>query len=806
MSKNPGKARIKQKDYEGFQYGPLRVERLGRFIHLSSQWETGDYIKFINSVKSKRPGIESEINSKIQELLTIIEQNNPIDLLTTISYKNCLADPEEYQESTHKGFECYVEFALSLITGHLKPGSGKQTTNESIKHFAKLISDIFEYLKIYYATESIDKKRERIEQEVRFFSILRYIFCRGDSYIEHHLDLINTLFKPHDTFLKKHFGMTTFEIISGIQEIVTQINHNFDILCKGAINIIKLHEIFIKYIDDEDTDNFLDVEEYIDKFKSLPEVIKEQQKLIHLQEMFERTPFQIKPNNIAKDELIQLLSTKIGENYNFLEFNKSPGWPTNDSIIYRKPLLNQEGKIYSFVPQLLLRNIRSILEDWIKQKDQHYFNRSYLRKRADFLLQKALEYFQKLLPNANIYRNQYYEVELNGQKECFETDAIILYDNNLFILEGKAGTLSISSRRGSIERMKRDTIELIDSAYSQALRTKRYIEETDKPNFKYKNGSESFVIHNKNNIENIFLINVTLESLGYLSTHLNSLKNFNLIQGKEWPWSVFINDLRVISEILESPTQFLLFLQRRIRANDFPGFYLIDELDFLMYFLNEGLYLEESELKNKSMYSLIGYTDELDRYYNFLGGIVSSGKKPTLKILPEFKELIKNIESLGKTGFAKITTILLGFSHETHNEIIRELKSLKGISDKDGEIHNLTLYFKKENLGVTFFIDPYRSIVSIKTIENHCKFKMYQTRFSNWIAIAIDSTKSKIFPYDLFIYKKKWEYDEDLEQRLMSFRKRKWEASGMIGTKIGQNQPCPCGSGLKYKKCCGRLK
>ncbi|WP_371740172.1 SEC-C metal-binding domain-containing protein [Bradyrhizobium sp. CCBAU 51765] len=23
------------------------------------------------------------------------------------------------------------------------------------------------------------------------------------------------------------------------------------------------------------------------------------------------------------------------------------------------------------------------------------------------------------------------------------------------------------------------------------------------------------------------------------------------------------------------------------------------------------------------------------------------------------------------------------------------------------------------------------------------------------------------------------------------------------GTKVGRNEPCPCGSGKKYKKCCG---
>lgn len=26
------------------------------------------------------------------------------------------------------------------------------------------------------------------------------------------------------------------------------------------------------------------------------------------------------------------------------------------------------------------------------------------------------------------------------------------------------------------------------------------------------------------------------------------------------------------------------------------------------------------------------------------------------------------------------------------------------------------------------------------------------------------------------------------------------------GEKIGRNDPCPCGSGKKHKKCCGRLK
>jgi len=30
------------------------------------------------------------------------------------------------------------------------------------------------------------------------------------------------------------------------------------------------------------------------------------------------------------------------------------------------------------------------------------------------------------------------------------------------------------------------------------------------------------------------------------------------------------------------------------------------------------------------------------------------------------------------------------------------------------------------------------------------------------------------------------------------------QPQGAAGKKIGRNDPCPCGSGKKYKKCCGR--
>ena len=49
-----------------------------------------------------------------------------------------------------------------------------------------------------------------------------------------------------------------------------------------------------------------------------------------------------------------------------------------------------------------------------------------------------------------------------------------------------------------------------------------------------------------------------------------------------------------------------------------------------------------------------------------------------------------------------------------------------------------------------------------------------------------------------------WEkiFDEETRKRL--YREQKQSETIRKSKKIGRNDPCPCGSGKKYKKCCGR--
>ena len=51
-----------------------------------------------------------------------------------------------------------------------------------------------------------------------------------------------------------------------------------------------------------------------------------------------------------------------------------------------------------------------------------------------------------------------------------------------------------------------------------------------------------------------------------------------------------------------------------------------------------------------------------------------------------------------------------------------------------------------------------------------------------------------------------WENRLTAERRAELYKEQKSSTTIVKGKKIGRNDPCPCGSGKKYKFCCGRNK
>lgn len=75
--------------------------------------------------------------------------------------------------------------------------------------------------------------------------------------------------------------------------------------------------------------------------------------------------------------------------------------------------------------------------------------------------------------------------------------------------------------------------------------------------------------------------------------------------------------------------------------------------------------------------------------------------------------------------------------------------------------------------------------------------------------VSLDIDLEKLY-YNMVEAKADWLYNMEVWDNLLTEERRKelyreQKASGTVrkDKKVGRNDPCPCGSGKKYKKCCG---
>lgn len=139
-------------------------------------------------------------------------------------------------------------------------------------------------------------------------------------------------------------------------------------------------------------------------------------------------------------------------------------------------------------------------------------------------------------------------------------------------------------------------------------------------------------------------------------------------------------------------------------------------------------------------------------------------------------------------------------------------------------------YFKEEQAVYEQLLDKPDEVVSGTVKELAQKYNMeikYMTGFLDGIndslktpnpieemdedtQVSLDFDLEKLY-YNMVGAKAEWLYELPVWDRLLPPERRKelyrqQKSSGTVvrDKKIGRNDPCPCGSGKKYKFCCGR--
>ena len=120
----------------------------------------------------------------------------------------------------------------------------------------------------------------------------------------------------------------------------------------------------------------------------------------------------------------------------------------------------------------------------------------------------------------------------------------------------------------------------------------------------------------------------------------------------------------------------------------------------------------------------------------------------------------------------------------------------------EGTVKELAERFDIELMAMVGFLDGINE--SLKGYENPIDTMDEDT------VVKIEIDPEKLY-YNMVEAKAEWLYGLPQWEQLLPEEKKKelykkQKASGTIvkGPKIGRNDPCPCGSGKKYKKCCGK--
>lgn len=117
-----------------------------------------------------------------------------------------------------------------------------------------------------------------------------------------------------------------------------------------------------------------------------------------------------------------------------------------------------------------------------------------------------------------------------------------------------------------------------------------------------------------------------------------------------------------------------------------------------------------------------------------------------------------------------------------------------------------------KEIAEEFGLEPAVFSAFVDGINTSLKEKIDLETLEEDTQINLDIVWEKLF-FNMLDARAKWlytlgEWDEILPQEKRNEITREWRASKQAVSEktVGRNDPCPCGSGKKYKKCCGQNK
>lgn len=734
--------------------------------------------------------LKKGISDRLNKLQSVVARFDPLILLEYVSMQNVVFDPTTYEEPMAEGQVAFAEYALNLISGAPKHGSDVPSMEE-LEAFGQAIRDLFLEVMWFAGFKTGDHRKPTPLSELRAQQLHYFMVVRMEWVPQHQKDHVLDLLSPHDDALKAAIGLDAQALLRFRDACDERFDETFAAQRKAIDAVTKAHKAFVQRLEAAETAE--EQREAMAAYLASAEHKAAQAKIEDAKaDGAELGLFELIPDPSILQEFLDQLSLELGQNHEF--YAHGGPWPINDSATWLKPIVRHDGRYFMFVPTLLQEGIVPIAEHALETSIPDYWQNSYLPARGQFLEDKCLDYLAAIHPFATVYRSLKYRLP-DDPDTLYETDGLVLFDDVALVVEAKSGAFHVQGRRGSPEHLETDIKHLVAEPLAQARRVRGYLKDNPEARFSVQGVGD--VAIDGTVIREFHIITPTLSPLGPVTARLPVLRDLGWLDGNDWPWSIFIGNLRIISELVEGPSEFLLYLRRRAEANENPRAVTADEMDLFMEFLQTGLYFDKGVPPDVSRLFIASRTVPLDSYYFAEAGLREAAPKPRFNVSEDARSFLRELDSSNVPGGIVAASMIASFNDVTQRRTERFVSDLRRAMASDGQPHNRSMVFNDAQVGLTLWIYSNVGEVEIAEASAHAETKLLEQGVSEWVTIVIDGTKIHAA--------RRFMSDPGLEARVagrgISFGGGKQIRITKAEPKLGRNELCYCGSGIKYKRC-----
>ena len=636
----------------------------------------------------------------VRQMENLLRTVDPIELLSqlTLLYQTHVSTEVPNREETARR-QVQLEWLVWLVfaRGITSPPNPRFIDARVLEPLHRLLDEYYSTMTIALA-EPVEGLSD-VQNELRMLAQLDALCVRGEMFHAQLERMAFSLYSPHDDWCIQNLNFTVSDAWTVANSMLTRIGTRMGLFGAEAARLaerVRAHPKLAAELDlpanardilsdralGRDSATLADFVKFCWFFSKSPEIVG-----FTVEELQDEVGTAIDPRRVAS--VVEFMSSQPED------FREEPD-PLALSPLAARPVIRHNARHYVFVPALVLQSVVHAFHTAL-YRDANY-RPQYDEARAQWLERSAVDALCRMLPNAD----SGWGLTYGPKKQRLELDGLIRYANKLVLVECKWKSQTLLARRGDVVAALKDVDKAILEPLRQAKRARTYISQHGSVTFEETSTGRSLVV-DQNDVGEVFLVTlVGAEAWSQLAANLVRLAPLGLFSDGEYPWALSLNDLRVVADHMELPSQLFDYLRRRDEVQRDAKFRLHDEWDLLGAYLNGALDVCDPQFEGLNFVAFQGFDDDIHDYYyrNDVGQ--DPGKRPRRELPAQLVDLLNLVEHTNVLERTDAICVVLSWPNRGLLKLAKALDKAQAKTESNGRTHAVAVRHPWRSYAVAF--------------------------------------------------------------------------------------------------------